>query len=211
MGGGESASPEAEWTPQEPGDYTVYLDVIDGQAAKTLVKEIAVTGTRIMGSSETTVDKMVKCYQATGREYPSDVFASKGAPDIQSFCEIVYNQALSEGVRPEIVFAQAMHETGWLQYGGSVKAEQCNFAGLGAVNAQTGGASFPDVATGILAQVQHLKAYASKDALSQECVDPRFSLVARGCAPLLEDLNGRWAVPGTNYGQSIARIIILMI
>ena len=60
------------------------------------------------------------------------------------------------------------------------------------------------------AQVQHLKAYASKDPLANECVDPRFDLVSRGCAPYLTDLNGRWAVPGTTYGQDIAAMIDAM-
>ena len=205
--GTPSESPTASWTPDRPGTYRIYLDVIDGDSATHLDGEVVVGGTPIMGAPETTVDKMVECYCSTRHEYPAAVYADKGASDIRSFCEILYTQSLSEGVRPEVVFAQAMHETGWLRFGGSVKAEQCNFAGLGAIDAQAGGACFPDVATGILAQVQHLKAYASKDALSQECVDPRFALVTRGRAPLLEDLNGRWAVPGANYGQSIARIV----
>ena len=44
VGGGSSASPTATWTPTEPGDYTVTLDVIDGDTyrhatAKVKVKE----------------------------------------------------------------------------------------------------------------------------------------------------------------------------
>lgn len=55
------------------------------------------------------------------------------------------------------------------------------------------------------AHIQHLFAYASKDALPAGAVlvDPRFHLVTRGIAPSWEDLNGRWAVPGTDYGQHI--------
>ncbi len=83
---------------------------------------------------------------------------------------------------------------------------------LGAVNSAPGNAaSFKDVRTGIRAQVQHLKAYASTDPLAQACVDPRFDLVKRGCAPLLEDLNGKWAVPGDGYGESIAKMIDTML
>ena len=75
------------------------------------------------------------------------------------------------------------------------------------VDSQTGGAIFPDVKTGLLAQAQHLKAYASTNSLNAQCVDPRFSLVSpRGIAPCLEDLNGRWAVPGVGYGERIAAI-----
>ena len=57
---------------------------------------------------------------------------------------------------------------------------------------------------GLLAQTQHLKCYASTLALSNECVDPRWdnvvSAYGRGCAPCVEDLNGKWAVPGDGYG-----------
>lgn len=58
------------------------------------------------------------------------------------------------------------------------------------------GVVFEDVRMGLRAQVQYLKAYASTDDLVNECVDPRFDLVTRGIAPTLEELNGRWAVPG---------------
>ena len=42
-----------------------------------------------------------------------------------------YEEATAEGVRPEVAFAQAMKETGWLQYGGDMQITQYNFAGIG--------------------------------------------------------------------------------
>ena len=39
-----------------------------------------------------------------------------------------YEEATEEGVRPEVAFAQAMKETGWLQYGGDMQITQYNFA-----------------------------------------------------------------------------------
>ena len=209
-----SASSSCEWTPTEPGEYTVYLDVIDGSAERHLTRKVTVEGTPIMGSLQTSVDAMVNLYESTGHTYPSDAFISKGAPTIRDFCSLIVEAAVSEGVRPEVVFAQAMLETGWLQFGGSVKPNQCNFAGLGAVNQQSGGARFDDVYQGLLAQVQHLKGYATGAALNNTCVDPRYEVLRSkgflGVAPYLEDLNGRWAVPGDTYGQNIARIISLI-
>jgi N-acetylmuramoyl-L-alanine amidase len=41
--------------------------------------------------------------------------------------------------------------------------------------------------------------------------DPRFKLVDRGTATTWVGLNGKWAVPGTNYGQLILSIYIKMI
>jgi hypothetical protein len=110
-----------------------------------------------------------------------------------------------EGVRGDIAFCQALHETGWFRFGGKVLPEQNNFAGIGATNSSPvgKGAWFDSPQIGVRAQVQHLKAYASKEPLKQECIDPRFGLVSRGVAPAWVDLNGRWAVPGPTYGQLV--------
>lgn len=175
---------------------------------------VPVSRTPIMGASQASVEQMVAYYRKSVGEstYPASVYTNYGAPTLQDFCTIVLEEAKAEGVRAEVVFAQAMKETGWLRFGAAVKVEQCNFCGLGAVNSAPGNAaSFKDVRTGIRAQVQHLKAYASTDPLAQACVDPRFDLVKRGCAPLLEDLNGKWAVPGDGYGESIAKMIDTML
>ena len=168
-------------------------------------EEIPCDDQPIMGSSVVTASQLVAYYKASGCAYPSAIYSGKGAASIEDFAQTVAEEAAAEGVRAEVVFCQAMHETGWLQFGGDVKAEQCNFAGLGATGG-VAGATFPDVRTGIRAQVQHLKAYASTESLVNDCVDPRFDLVERGCAPYLSGLSGRWAV-GDSYGQKIASMV----
>ena len=171
--------------------------------------------TSIMGNSDlssdknTVVNKMVRMFQKSGRSYPADKLNAGGAGSIEAFCQIVYDEAVKEGVKPEIVFGQAMKETGYLQFGGAVKIEQFNFAGLGATGGSVAGAQFSNVAEGIRAQVQHLKAYASKDGLTQETVDSRFNLVTRGSAPYVEWLgqkenpNGFGWATAWNYGISM--------
>ena len=167
--------------------------------------ECTTLGTPIMGKSAATVSSMVSLFNSTGHTYPT-IYASKGAATINDFCQIVLEEANAEGVKAEILFAQAMYETGWLQFGGSVKAEQCNFGGIGAINTSAAGVVFDNVRIGLRAQTQHLKAYASTEPLNNACVDPRFNKVDRGIAPCLEDLDGRWAVPGVGYGKRIALI-----
>ena len=215
VGGGPSSSASCEWTPSEPGEYTLYLDVIDGGQAKHLTRKVTVDGTSIMGALSTSADSMVRLYVSTGHAFPSEVYSQRGASNITEFCNQVILAASSEGVRPEVVFAQAMLETGWLQFGGSVSADQCNFAGLGATGPQVGGARFENVYQGLLAQSQHLKGYATSLPLNNVCVDPRYQILVDrgylGIAPCLEDLNGLWAVPGDGYGQRIAAIINRMI
>ena len=108
---------------------------------------------------------------------------------------------------------QTMKETGWLQYGGDASIEQFNFAGLGTTGGGVAGNSYPDVRTGIRAQIQHLKAYATADALAQECVDERYEYVTKGSAPYVEWLGQQenpegygWAT-ADNYGYSIVDMI----
>lgn len=119
---------------------------------------------------------------------------------------IYREEAAIEGVNYDIAFCQMCLETGFLQFGGDVKPEQNNFGGIGAIGNGVSGDSFSDRRIGVRAQIQHLKAYATTKPLVQPLVDPRFSLVKRGTAPLLGQLSGRWA-EDTNYDKKIMAIL----
>ena len=167
----------------------------------------------IMGSSNITVQEMVDYFNASGEEYPAAKLSEGGADSIETFCQMYYDEATAEGVRPEVAFAQTMKETGFLQYGGDASIEQFNFAGLGTTGNSVPGNSYPDVQTGIRAQIQHLKAYATADALNQECVDDRYEYVKKGSAPYVQWLGQQenpeglgWAT-GDNYGYDIVGMI----
>ena len=178
----------------------------------------------IEGQTATTVEKMVSFYNANSPiEYPSEILKKGGAANLETFCKIIIEEANREGIKAEVVFAQIMLETGYLKFGGQVKIEQFNFAGLGATDGGASGADFSGygsngVCIGIRAQVQHLKAYASssitKVTLKTECVDPRFDYVSpKGCAPYVEYLGQKenptgkgWAT-AERYGYHIVDII----
>lgn len=167
----------------------------------------------ILGESDVTVQQMVDYFVSSGKEYPSADLAAGGADSIETFCQMYYDEAQAEGVRAEVAFAQTMKETGFLQYGGDASIEQFNFAGLGTTGGGVPGNSYPDVRTGIRAQIQHLKAYATADALEQECVDERYAYVKKGSAPYVEWLGQQenpqglgWAT-GDNYGYDIVGMI----
>ena len=138
--------------------------------------------------------------------FPSAVYADRGASNIRDFCKILYEEAQSEGVSPEVLYGQVVKETGYLKFGNLVQPNQCNFGGLGATGPGNPGYSFGSVREGLRAQVQHLKAYGSTEPLVNPCIDARFKYVSRGCAPRTIDLNGKWAVPGVGYGESIDAI-----
>ncbi len=182
-----------------------------GSGSKSEVKSASMLY-RIMGKTGVTAEQMAALYEASGKSYPSAVYRDKGAKNIEQFCEIVLEESEAEGVKAEVIFAQVCLETGYLQFYGQVAAGQCNFSGLGATDDGAAGATFPDVRTGIRAQVQHLKGYASKESLNQECVDPRFVYLAsrRGTAKHVEDLGGgNWATD-PDYAAKLKKLIHAM-
>ena len=159
--------------------------------------------------------------QATAQQMALFCRSKNSAPQLTScsleqLAEMFIEEGEAEGVRGDVAFAQSLHETGYFKFGGIVLPTQNNYAGIGALNGNATGqaASFPDPRTGVRAQIQHLKAYASTEALVNECVDPRFSLVARGVAPYVEWLGAAdnpqgcgWAVPGAGYGANIVKLL----
>ncbi|WP_404332345.1 N-acetylmuramoyl-L-alanine amidase [Mesobacillus maritimus] len=112
------------------------------------------------------------------------------------------------GIRGDVAFAQAMLETDYLRFTGTVQPDQNNFAGIGATGPDNPGARFSTPEKGVLAHIQHLYAYASTKPLPEKSplVDPRFNLVSRGSATTWKALNGKWAVPGNGYGQALLNV-----
>ena len=159
--------------------------------------------------------------QATAQQMALFCRSKNAAPQLTScsleqLAQIFLEEGEAEGVRGDVAFAQSLHETGYFKFGGIVLPNQNNYAGIGALNGNAKGeaATFPDPHTGVRAQIQHLKAYASTDALVNACADPRFSLVTRGSAPFVEWLgaadnpNGKgWAVPGKGYGGKVVALL----
>lgn len=125
----------------------------------------------------------------------------------QELVAYYYEEGYRTGIRPDIAFAQALKETGYFRYGGTVVPAQNNYCGLGTTSATVQGAYFATPRMGVKAHIQHLLAYASVEPPQDNIVDPRYNLVRQsyGSNTLTQwkDLNGRWAVPGVGYGQSI--------
>lgn len=149
----------------------------------------------------------------TFKEYPENI------------AELYITIGNKYGIRGDVALAQALKETGYFQYGGIVESWQNNFCGLGATGIAyteedkisnvdatlvyiipgTHGVTFATVAAGVEAHIQHLYSYATLAELptNTERIDPRFNHFYRGTAQYWNDLNGRWAVPGDGYGESI--------
>lgn len=118
-------------------------------------------------------------------------------------------------VRWDYAFFQMAVETNFLTYRtgsgrwGDVSPRQNNFAGLGTTGGGAPGDSYPDVKTGVLAQIQHLVVYSGerianpigpRTRLKQDHILEASARTQRKMT--FADLSGRWAVD-RHYGQSI--------
>ncbi|WP_282142478.1 N-acetylmuramoyl-L-alanine amidase [Cytobacillus oceanisediminis] len=176
------------------------------------VKKAGITDAYILSDAPPAVPSEPKGYSILGVTHLSpehmNQYAKQVNPNAANLAS--FYSAIGEyyGIRGDIAFAQAMHETNFLRFTGDVKPGQNNFAGIGATGNGAAGASFSTQEEGVLAHIQHLYAYASTQPLPPKypLADPRFSLVKRGSAKLWKELNGNWAVPGTNYAESIMNI-----
>lgn len=161
--------------------------------------------TKVAGSSKATSKQMISYIKSVN---------PKIAQSVIDMIPYYLSEGFVEGIRGDVAFAQSCLETGNFTFSGSaVTLDQNNFCGMGVTANGMKGNSFKTPQLGIRAQIQHLKAYANKESLKQECVDPRFSYVDRGCAKYVEYLGIQenpqhkgWAA-GSNYGSKILKIL----
>jgi hypothetical protein len=118
-------------------------------------------------------------------------------------------------VRWDYAFFQMLLETNYLSYKtgsgrwGDVDPRQNNFAGIGTTGGGVPGDSFPDVSSGVLAQMQHLVAYSGervKSPLAPRTREKQDDIIEQSLAlgrPVrFDDLTNRWAAD-RNYAKSI--------
>ena len=185
---------------------------IDGEEYYFDKNGVRQEGYLIEGTSAVTANNLAMYFKRKNGVYPT-FYKNSDAPTIEKFCQIYVEEAKAEGIKVEVAFMQAMVETGWLKFGGSVQISQYNFAGIGALDGGVQGATFKTVREGVRAQIQHLKAYANEKSLNNTQVDPRFHLVKRGSAKYVEWLgqkenpNGYGWATAEDYGYKILRLI----
>ncbi len=168
--------------------------------------------TSVLGAPLVTKEDLQRDFdKRVGSAYPA-VYAEKGAATGADFVNQLWQAAIDEGVRPELLYAQVMIETGNLRFGGDVLPEQCNFGGLGATGNGVRGLSFDTVLKGLRAQALHLRAYAGYEPLTvdpskaQE-VDPRYGAwILAKKANIIRKLAGTWAMD-KNYAVKLVRVM----
>lgn len=119
------------------------------------------------------------------------------------------------GIRWDVAFFQMLLETGNLTFTGDVSPSQNNFAGLGATGKREPGESFPDVATGVKAHLQHLLMYAG-ETVDNPVAERTRKVQEWGVltswqktlkSPATYDqLARKWAPGSRNYSRDIANV-----
>lgn len=126
---------------------------------------------------------------------------------IEELARIYVEEGRAEGVRSDIAFAQSVVETGAFSFPsyGQLRGDQNNFAGIGACDSCATGFGFPDARTGVRAQLQLLRIYATPGLTSAQLAHPPARSVpeklgfVRGCCETWQGLTGVWATSPDYY------------
>ena len=193
---------------------------ISEQAIQEEIKEVEIVKTsvgysstvtpetmKIMGYEEIDADKAITFIVNLVGEDNIDKIKLNGT-SLNFHISNTNKAAKAEDVNAYFVLAQQLLETGNLKFeNSSVKPEYYNFAGLGATDSKPNPNKFFSNYEGQLAQVQHLKGYATTDPLKEECKDQRFTLLMnkRGTAVNAAELSNKWA-SNSLYGESLAEM-----
>ena len=162
---------------------------------------------KIMGYEEIDADKAITFIVGLVGEDNIDKIKLNGT-SLNFHISNTNKAAKAEDVNAYFVLAQQLLETGNLKFeNSSVKPEYYNFAGLGATDSKPNPNKFFSNYEGQLAQVQHLKGYATTDPLKEECKDQRFTLLMdkRGTAINAAELSNKWA-SNSSYGELLAEM-----
>lgn len=198
---------------------------------QTTAKPKSASEVTLMGSSYCSLEQMQRYLNNVEStvKYNAAVNGKTFVPFPKDIASYYYNISKKYNIRGDVALAQALLETGYFQYGNEVKPWQNNYCGLGAIGRVTTqedldkqifsqvnhnkayllvgyhGWCYDSVASGVEAHIQHMYSYASASPLpaGTELLDGRFAHGNRGKAIYLNDLNGKWAVPGNNYGENI--------
>lgn len=131
----------------------------------------------------------------------------KNKAKVKRLAKYYIEEASFEGINSDAAFVQMCLETGFLRFGNLVTEDMNNFCGLGAIDSENRGLSFPSEKLGVRAHIQHLHAYGSTAQLKNDCIDPRYKYVLpRGKAPDLTGLAGTWAAD-KEYGKKLTALL----
>jgi hypothetical protein len=185
----------------------------------------------LLAAPRATAAQAVAYVMTRGSAYVVHLPGVDPARDIKLIASYYWRYAPQVGLDPLLAWAQCIHETGNLSSWWSARPRRnpCGFGVTGATAPRPPtrgvwqydgkrwreGLAFSSWEVSVQAHLGRLLAYALLPGRGNEAQRTMmaFALGLRslphdflGVAPTLRGLNGRWAVPGLQYGQSIAKI-----
>lgn len=163
-----------------------------------------VTVTPIIGQAEVTLARAIKWASSCGAH--------------QLFIDIAplyWDYGSRTGMRPEVLYAQAAHETAFGRYSGQVPPAYNNWAGIKTVIASgdtpEDHEQFATSEDGVRGHFNHMSAYIGLPPLGEP--HARYHIAARlswaGTITTVEELSGRWA-PSPTYHERILAMVEAM-
>ena len=121
----------------------------------------------VMGPNILNAEQLTAWYSSKHRAY------NVPGISVHDLAWLFLAEGSAEGVRGDIAFAQAMVETGYLGFVGSiVSPANWNFAGMGACDSCHSGTQFPSPQIGVRAQIQDLRNYADINSRASNMHNP---------------------------------------
>ena len=157
--------------------------------------------------------------QATKKQAAQLIAANNGnlpiGCSIGEIIDLYWEEAEREGIRPDMALSQALLETGYFNFGGSVEPWQHNYCGLGTIGGGVQGAAFKTPQEGVRAHIQHLLAYSDHNLPKTKLIDPRYDKahnlrLEKGLITKWSGLNWTWAMGG-EYAEKIVNTHQLML
>jgi len=146
----------------------------------------------IMGKAMATKNQAAQFIASVNPHIPTGISVGR-------MVDLYWEEAGSEGIRPDIALCQALVETAFFRFGNDVKYWQHNFCGLGANGGGVKGAVFRDDREGVRAHIQHLLAYSTPELPKTQIVDPKYRIASairreKGLITRWQGLNNTWAM-----------------
>jgi len=164
---------------------STFLHTPSHEASDERIRATVGLSIKVMGRGSLSFRQMTSFLLAQNRQI--DTISAK------EFVNEYITATNKEGVNHDLAFCQMCLETGFLKFDGMVPPDLNNFAGIGAFEGSQEIDKYLTMREGVIAHVQHLKAYATTAPLNLPLVDKRFGNVRRGSAPTLNQLASRWA------------------
>ena len=164
---------------------SAFLHTPSTEASDERIRESVGRSIKIMSQGTLTASQMITFLLSQNRQIDSTAATE--------FVNEYLQASNKEGVNHDLAFCQMCLETGFLKFDGMVPPDLNNYAGIGAFEGSQEIDRYLSMREGVIAHVQHLKAYATTSPLNLPLVDKRFGNVKRGCAPTLNQLAVLWA------------------